>query len=837
MDDFPNEELKDESGDHITGKDIIQEMQESYLDYAMSVIVSRALPDIRDGLKPVQRRILYTMHAMGLRAGSKHKKSARIVGEVMGKYHPHGDSAVYAAMVRQAQPFALRYPLVDGQGNFGSIDGDDAAAQRYTEARITHVAEEILSDIEKETVPFRPNYDGSENEPIILPGKFPNLIVNGNMGIAVGMATNIPPNNLTEVLNAIQHLLKNPDATMDDIMDFIHGPDFPTAGMIYDKEQIKHAYATGRGSIVMRARAEIEESAKAGRNRIVVTEIPYQVNKASMVEKIANLVKDKKIVGITDIRDESNKKGIRVVIELKREAHAKKILNQLYKFTQMQTNFPVNMIALVDGIQPQVLNIKALLEYYIEHRRIVIRKRTEFDLRKAEERLHILHGLKIALDNIDEVIKTIRAAESQEQAKLDLIAKFKLSEKQAEAILSMQLRRLAALERQKIEDEIAELEALVQRLNAILENPQMITDIIHEDAEYLKQKFGDERRTEVIPHALGQFKITDTIPNEEMVVSITRENYIKRLPTGTFKAQKRGGKGVVGQTTKDEDEIMQMLVTKNHNQLLFFTNSGRVFKLYVYEIEQASRQAKGQAIVNLLSLKAGEKVVSMLDVTEAPKHLFMSTKLGVVKKTDLDLFKNITAGGIIAIKIRENDELLWVKGTNGSNEVFIVTTNGQSIRFHEKDVRPMGRNSSGVRGINLKGTDMVMEMSIVPAGEAEILVITSKGMGKRSNVEDYRLQSRGGSGIKAIAVTARTGTVIGASVLEKNTEGDILLVSKQGQVLRTNLKSVPARGRVTQGVYIMRFREKNDCIASFSLILGADIEESVEDTDETSNES
>ena len=806
-----------ESG--VSSKDIITEMQDSYLDYAMSVIVSRALPDVRDGLKPVQRRILYTMKMMGITAGSKYKKSARIIGEVMGKYHPHGDSSIYAAMVRLAQNFAMRNTLVDGQGNFGSMDGDPAAANRYTEARITKLAEELLEDLEKETVPFRPNYDGSEEEPAVLPGKFPNLLVNGNLGIAVGMATNLPPNNITEVLQAIQLMVKNPESDIDAIMDIVQGPDFPTGAIIYDREHIKRTYATGRGSIVMRARTDMEES-KSGKPRIVITEVPYQVNKATMVEKIADLVRDKKIVGITDIRDESNKKGIRVVIELKKDAHAKKILNQLFKYTQMQTNFPVNMIALVDGLQPQILNIKSLIEYYIEHRKIVIRKRTEFDLRKAEDRIHILQGLKIALDNIDEVIKTIRNAPTQEQAKIDLIAKFQLSDRQAEAILSMQLRRLAALERKKIEDEIAELEALIQRLKLILETPQMILDIIHEEAEEMVQKYGEARRTEVVAHPLGKFQVTDTIPNDEMVVTITKENYIKRMPSVTFKSQKRGGKGVIGLTTKEEDEIQQMMSTKNHNQLLFFTSEGRVFKLYVYEIDQASRQAKGQAVVNLLSLRPREKVVAMLDLTAQKdiKYLFMSTKQGVVKKTELALFQNILSKGIIAIKIREDDELLWVKTTKGDDDVMIITLNGQSVRFHEEDVRPMGRASSGVRGIKLKGDDVVVSMNVIDDPKSRIFVLTEKGLGKMSDLAQYRVQSRGGSGIKAVMVTQKTGKVIGARVMYPKEEGDVLMISRQGQMLRIDAASIPMRGRVTQGVYIMRFKGGEDTLASFSIV-------------------
>ncbi|MFN7160938.1 MAG: DNA gyrase subunit A [Candidatus Gracilibacteria bacterium] len=814
---IPNEEIPINAA--IRPREIIKEMQESYLDYAMSVIVSRALPDIRDGMKPVQRRILYTMHAMSLSAGSKYKKSARVVGDVMGKFHPHGDSSVYEAMVRLAQPFALRYPLVDGQGNFGSIDGDPAAAQRYTEVRMTKIADEMIADIEKETVPFRPNYDGSEEEPMVLPGRFPNLLVNGNMGIAVGMATNMPPNNLGEVIDAICLLLDNPEAGVDEIMEIIQGPDFPTYGIIYDREQIKTAYATGRGSILMRSRALIEET-KSGKPQIVVTELPYQVNKANMVEKIAMLVRDKKIVGITDIRDESNKEGIRVVIEMKRDAQPKKILNQLYQMTQMQTSFGVNLISLIDGIQPQLLNIKDLLEHFIAHRKIVIRKRTEYELRQAEDRYHILAGLKIALDNIDEVIRIIRAAATQEQAKIDLIASFQLSERQADAILAMQLRRLAGLERKKIEDEMKSLELIIAELKSILADVQRIIEIIRKESLEIKDKYGDARRTQVISSALGKFKLTDTIPDEEVIVTLTKENYIKRLPLNTFHSQKRGGKGVVGMTTKEEDEIHMIVSTMTHNQLLFFTNTGRVFKLPVYEIDQASRQAKGQAVVNLLNLRPEEKIVSILDIAEKKdaKNLFMSTKLGTVKKTDLEEFKNIMSKGIIAIKIKEDDELLWVKATTGQDEIVIITEKGQSIRFSEDDVRPMGRASSGVRGIKLKGTDSVVEMDTVTNDKGHVLIITQNGMGKKTKLGEYRLQTRGGSGIKTAMITSRTGSILGAKVVTHDSTGDLLLISSRGQMLRISLKDLPERGRVTQGVFIMRFREKGDVVASMSMV-------------------
>ena len=799
-------------------REISQEMQESYLDYAMSVIVSRALPDVRDGLKPVHRRVLYSMWEQGIRAGAKYRKSAKVVGDVLAKYHPHGDIAVYDTLVRMAQSFSLRYPLVDGQGNFGSMDGDSAAHMRYTEAKMTKIAEELMFDTEKETVNFRPNYDATEQEPIVLPAKIPNLLLNGVMGIAVGMATNIPPHNLNEVVEAICYLASNPECNVEELLKFIKGPDFPTGGLVYDGGTFKEIYSTGRGSVVMRARAEIEET-KNGKCRILVTEIPYQVNKSALITKMAELVQNKKIVGITDIRDESNKEGVRVVIEIKKDGYPKKILNQLYKYTQLQENFGFNMVALVErGLQPQLLNLKSLLEYFLLHRHEVVTRRTQYELKIAEARAHILEGLKIALDNIDAVIKTIKSSATKEEAKENLIAKFKLTELQAEAILQMRLQTLAGLEKKKIEDELAEKLALIGELKSILADPEKIKRIILDELGELKKNYGDARRTEVVAQGLDKISATDTIPNEEMVVTLTREGYIKRVIPSSYHSQRRGGKGIVGMTTKEEDEILQLLVTKNLNELFFFTNTGRVFKLPAYEIPQASRQAKGQNVINLLNLQEGERVAVVLDLTLQPgKHLFMATKLGQVKKTPLDEFTNVRSSGIRAMGLKEGDELLWVRPTDGEEQVMLITTNGLSIRFSEKDVRPMGRGAAGVRGIRLKGDDQVVSMGVARDPKEKVLSLSEKGFGKLSSIVEYRLQGRGGSGIKAAIVSRKTGKIVGARILPQKTEGDLLIVSSLGQMIRIKLKEVPARSRVTQGVYIMRLAE-GDRVAGISVI-------------------
>lgn len=802
-----------------TDRDIVSEMEDCYLDYAMSVIVSRALPDVRDGLKPVHRRILYSMHELGLRSGAKFRKSATVVGDVLGKYHPHGDTAVYDSMVRMAQDFAMRYPLVNGQGNFGSMDGDNAAAMRYTEAKMEKITDEMLADIEKDTVDFRPNYDGRLKEPVVLPSRIPMLLLNGSVGIAVGMATNIPPHNLTEVMNAVLHLVDHPEASIDDLMEFVKGPDFPTGGMVYNQEVIKTAYATGRGSVKMRAVADIEEM-KGGKFRIVITEMPYQVNKANLVASIANLVRDKKVTGISDVRDESSREGVRVVVELKRDAYPKKILNQLYKHTQLQTSFGFNMIALIDGIQPRLLDLKTILEQFVAHRQVVVTRRTEFELRVAKARAHILEGLKIALDHIDEVIETIKKSETKEVARENLMTKFKLSEIQAKAILEMRLQTLAGLERKKIEDELKEKLDFIAECEAILADPQKILAIIKEESQEILDRYGDERRTKVIPHEVGEFNAKALIPNEDMIIALTKGGYIKRMSPSVYRTQARGGKGVIGMTTKDEDEIAVMLHAKTHDDLFYFTNRGRVFKLPTYEVPQASRTAKGQAMVNLLQLDGDEKVTTILDLNKrAGAYLFMTTRSGTVKKTKIEDFKNVRKSGLIAIKLREGDLLDWVKPTNDGDQVVIVTRNGQCIRFKQGDVRSMGRASTGVRGIRLKGDDQVVAMDVVQNEEiSRLLVVMENGLSKTSKVTDYRFQGRGGSGVKTAKITTKTGKVVGARIIHQHMKGDLILISANGQMIRLPLDQVPTSGRSTQGVYVMRLK-KDDKVASLSLIL------------------
>lgn len=818
--------------DH-TLRNISDEMQSSYLDYAMSVIVSRALPDVRDGLKPVHRRILYAMHDIGLKSTGAFRKSAYLVGEVLGKYHPHGDAPVYESMVRMAQDFAMRYTLVRGQGNFGSIDGDSAAAMRYTEAKMEKITEEMLSDIEKETVTWQPNYDGRFQEPRVLPTKIPQLLLNGTQGIAVGMATSIAPHNLTEILEGINHLIQNPEATVEDLMKFIKGPDFPTGGMIYDINAIKQAYTTGRGGIVMRAKTSIEEK-KGGRFEIIIHEIPYQVNKSNLVTKIAELVRDKKIIGITDVRDESNREGIRVVIELKKDAYPKKILNQLFKMTQMQDTFNFNMIALVDGLQPRLLDLKQILEYFIAHRKEVVVNRTKFELRIAKERLHILEGLKVALDHIDEIIATIRKSETKEDAHAALMKKFKLSDLQSKAILEMRLQTLAGLERKKIEDEYDEKVKLIAELEGILKDEKKVMKIIKDELAEVKKSYADERKTEVHAEALGQIGMKDTIPNEPMIVMLTRENYIKRMPPSTFRAQHRGGKGIIGATTKEEDEIRIVLPAKNHDEVLFFTNFGRVFRLPVYEIPLGSRTSKGQAVVNLLQLQDRENVTSILGTGEhmTGEFLFMTTNKGTVKKTPIADFKNVRKSGLIAIKLREGDMLEWVRQTSKGNEIMIVSREGKSIRFNESDVNPTGRASMGVRGIRLHEGDEVVDMDVIKdIDKAELLVIMENGLGKCTKTTDYRFQTRGGSGVKTANITEKTGKIVGAKVINEDTKGDLIIVSKQGVIIRMNLKSIPSQGRTTQGVYLMRMSGE-DKVASTTVIENDGTEEKPEEVDE-----
>ncbi|MBT3349203.1 DNA gyrase subunit A [bacterium] len=798
--------------------DIVTDMEESYLSYAMSVIVSRALPDVRDGLKPVHRRILYAMHENGLRASAKYRKSANVVGAVLGKYHPHGDSAVYQSMVRMAQDFSLRYPLVDGQGNFGSIDGDNAAAMRYTEAKMTRIADTMLTDIEKKTVDFRPNYDATAYEPSVLPSILPQLLLNGTMGIAVGMATNIPPHNLREIVAATSHLLFTPGATIEDLLKFVKGPDFPTGAEIYDGGCLTEMYHTGRGGVMMRARAQIEEM-KGGKHAIVVTEIPYQVNKAELIIKIADLVRDKKIAGITDLRDETARDGIRVVIELKKDSYPKKILNQLFKMTQLQKSFNLNMIALVDGIHPKLLNLKEVLQHFIDHRFEVIRRRTEYDLQVARDRAHILEGLKIALDHIDEVIATIRASETKEIAGENLIKQFGLSEKQAKAILEMRLQTLAGLERKKIEDELAEVLETIKKLEAILSNRELQAKIINDEMLEAAKKFGDARKTIVHKHALGKFEAKDTIPDEEMLAVLTKENYIKRVSPSAFRTQRRGGVGVVGVKTKDEDVIAKARYGTNHNELLFFTSQGRVFQLPMYEIPEASRQAKGTPIVNLLQLQQDERITEILNLSQSiGEYLFFCTTKGTVKKTALEEFKNVRRSGLIAQKIKSGESLLWVRVSSGEDEVFIVSREGKSIRFPEKDVRSMGRSASGVRGIKLKPGDEVVEMELLRDDTAKLLVVMENGLGKMSKVSLYRGQSRGGSGIKVANVTAKTGKIAGARVVSPDVKGDLLMVAEKGQTIRVPLADIKTSGRATQGVILMR-PSAGDKVSSVSLLL------------------
>lgn len=815
---MPNEQ-KMQIG-RLEARPIVEEMQESYLDYAMSVIVARALPDVRDGLKPVHRRILFAMHTMGLRPGAKFRKSATIIGEVLGKYHPHGDIAVYDSMVRMAQEFSLRYPLVWGQGNFGSMDGDSAAAYRYTEAKLAPIAEELLQDIERDTVEFNPNYDGTHKEPRVLPAKLPNLLLNGTLGIAVGMATNIPPHNVAEICNAVVALIENPECTVEDLMKHLPGPDFPTGGLIYNNADIKQAYATGKGSIVMRAKAEIVDV-----TRIIVNEVPYGTNKADLLSHIAELVKDKKLEGIRDLRDESNKDGVRIVIELKKDAYPKKILNQLFDSTSLQTTFHVNMLALVDGIQPRVLNLKSVLEEYLKHREVVVRRRTAYDLARAKERAHILEGLKIAILHIDQVIATIKKSEDKDEAKTNLIKRFKLTEIQAVAILEMRLQQLANLERLRVETELKDKLALIKELESILSSEKKISAIIKGEVQDLAKKYGDKRRTEIIPHAVKEFRAEDLIPDEGTIVMITADGYIKRLPPETFKRQARGGKGVIGVSTKEEDVVEHLFTTTTHADLLFFTSRGRVFKLKAYEVPQSTRTAKGQAVVNFLELAPGEKVSSVLSLKELGdyKYLTMVTSKGLIKKVDLEDFEVVRRSGLIAIKLKPEDNLEWVKPSTGKDEVMLITALGQSIRFKEADVRSMGRVAAGVRGVRLKGRDKVvgmdvMDSKLVEKGMMELFVLMENGYGKRTDVKSYKVQRRAGSGIKTAKITPKTGEIIGAFIANAKDERDLIVISKKGQVIRTPFRTISVQGRATQGVRVMRSKEANDRVASVTFV-------------------
>ncbi len=793
-------------------------MQDSFFRYSMSVIIDRALPDVRDGLKPVHRRILYSMEANGWRSGGKFVKSARVVGDVIGKYHPHGDTSIYDSMVRLAQPWSLRMPLVNGQGNFGSMDGDEAAAYRYTEAKMTRIAEEMLVDINKDTIDFRDNFDGSEQEPAVLPAKIPNLLLNGQIGIAVGMATNIPPHNLGELVDASIELIDNENAGIDDLLKHVKGPDFPTGAVIYGGAPMKQAYQTGRGSVMVRAVADIEET-KKGRHQIVVTEVPYGVNKATLIEKIAELVKDKKINGISDLRDETARGKVRVVIELKKDAYPKKLLNQLYKLTALQTSFNFNMLSLVDGIQPRILGLQEMLQEFVKHRQKVVRRRTEFELKKAKERAHILEGYKIALDHIDEVIKTIRASRTQEEAQTNLIKQFKLSDIQAAAILAMQLRRLTGLSREEIENELADLIKLITKLEGILADEKEILKIIKTELIEMKEKYGDERRSKIINHELGKFSDEELIPEEESVILLTTENYIKRTLVSDYRKQNRGGKGKRGMTTKDEDVIDQLVTASTHDWLLFFTNRGRVFRLKAYEVPAASLQAKGVAAVNLLQLQPEEKITSIIRHEKDAKddgYLFMATCKGTVKKTPLKDYANIRTNGLIAIRLDDGDELRWIKRTNGDNDIIISTSAGQAIRFNESDARPMGRAARGVRGARLRPHDTVVGMDVVMSEDQILLVISEKGFGKRTKAENFPKHKRGGVGIKAAVVTAKTGPIISVQTIDPEMK-EAILISKNGQTIRLSLEDIKLLGRTTQGVTIMRLGD-GDSVSSIGLM-------------------
>ena len=800
------EELQPKNGS-IQSREITEELQESYLDYAMSVIVSRALPDVRDGLKPVQRRILWAMWDSGLTHAAKFKKSANIVGEVLGKYHPHGDSSVYEAMVRMAQDFSLRYPLVDGQGNFGSIDGDSAAAYRYTEARLSKIAEEMLVDSEKETVDWLPNYDGSRQEPKVLPAKVPNLLLNGTVGIAVGMATNIPPHNLSEIVDATYRLIDNPKATTNDLMELIQGPDFPTGGIIYDRKAINEAYASGHGAITCRATTEITER-KKGQYDIEITEIPYQVNKSELIIKIAELVTEKKVQGIRDVRDESDKDGLRIVIELKNDAAPQKVLNQLFQFTDLQKNFNLNMIALTkNGLQPEVMSLKDILLAYVEHRKEIVRRRAEFDLKKAEERAHILMGLHKALGNIDAVITTIKKSKDKEDAHKNLVGKFKFSDLQATAILEMRLQTLAALERTKIEEELKEKRKLIEELQTLLKSPVKILKVIKDELKEVREKYGDQRKTKLVAGGLKEFNEEDLVPKEETIITMSQSGYIKRVQPSSFKTQKRGGKGLIGSDVAEEDFLSHFISANTHDNILFFTERGRVFQTKVYEIPEANRVAKGKAIHNFLELPLEEKVNAVItypgEKKSIPGYLVMVTGNGLIKKTPLQDFSNLRKSGIIAIKLKKGDALQWVRLSSGNDQIILSTAMGQAIRFKESQLRPMGRATSGVRGIRLKKTDSVVALNIITkeSEKGHLLTVMANGFGKRTSLSQYKVQGRGGSGIKTSKVTPKTGQVIASPIV--NEEKEILALSAKGQIIRTEIESVRLSGRATQGVRIM----------------------------------
>ncbi len=809
-----NNQSSSRVGSGIEKREISDELQESYLDYAMSVIVSRALPDVRDGLKPVQRRILWAMWESGLRASAKYRKSASVIGDTLKSYHPHGDISVYDALVRMAQDFSLRYPLIDGQGNFGSQDGDSAAAYRYTECRLSKIAEELLIDIEKDTVNWLDNYDGTTKEPSVLPSKLPHLLLNGSSGIAVGMATSIPPHNLSEVIDATLHLIDSPKATTEDLLKFVQGPDFPTGGIIYDKKSIAEAYSTGRGSIPVRAVAEIEERKKDNFN-IIITEIPYQVNKSELLIKMAGLVTDKKIQGIKDLRDESDRDGLRIVVELKNDVPAQKILNQLYKHTDLQKNFNLNTIALVGGLQPQLLSLKEFLAQYIEHRKEVVRRRAEFELRKAKERAHILEGLAKALSVIDKVIETIKKSKDKEEARKNLVSRFKLTEIQAEAILEMKLSTLAALERQKIEDELKEKKKLISELEALLHSPQKILKVIKDELSEIKKNYGDERRTKIVAGGLTEFKEEDLITEEEVVITLSQNGYIKRGNPDVFRSQQRGGKGLIGSEVGEEDLISHFIAANSHDNILFFTEKGRVFQTKVYEIPAASRQAKGKVIQNFLEIPPEEKVSAIVSYPAKSKgqegqFLVMATKYGVIKKTPLEDFTNIRRTGIIGINLQKGDVLHWVKSSSGKDEVLIVTALGQSIRFKESQLRAMSRIATGVKAIKLRKDDFVVGLDIINTESKEklsklkVLVVTENGFAKQTSLGQYKVQKRSGQGIKTAKINSKTGRIVSAQVIFE--EAELLALSTKGQIIKTTLKSVRTAGRATSGVKIMTLK-------------------------------
>ncbi|WP_368634447.1 DNA gyrase subunit A [Kurthia gibsonii] len=797
--------MSEENHSGVKGVNITKTVKTAFLDYAMSVIVSRALPDVRDGLKPVQRRILYGMQELGSTSDKPYKKSARIVGDVMGKYHPHGDSSIYEAMVRMAQDFSYRYMLVDGHGNFGSIDGDGAAAMRYTESRMSKIAMEMLRDINKNTIDYKDNYDGNEREPVVLPARYPNLLVNGTSGIAVGMATNIPPHQLGEVIDGVLAVSENPAITTEELMEIIPGPDFPTGGLILGRSGIRRAYETGRGSIVVRSKVEIEQKT-SGKEVIIVNELPYQVNKARLIEKIAELVRDKKIDGITNIRDESDRNGMRIVIDVRRDANANVVLNNLYKQTAMQSSFGINMLALVNG-QPQTLSLKEALYHYLEHQKEVIRRRTEFELKKAEDRAHILEGLRIALDHIDAIIQLIRSSQTADEAKRALGEQYSLSERQAQAILDMRLQRLTGLERDKIEEEYNGLLALIAELKEILANEGKIIAIIHEELTEVKERFNDARRTEIIAGGANMIEDEDLIPRENSVLTLTHNGYIKRLPAKTYRSQRRGGRGVQGMGTNEDDFVEHLMYASTHDTILFFTSKGKTFKAKGYEIPEFGRTAKGLPIVNLLNVDKDEKVTAMIRVPsyEEDAYFIFTTKTGVTKRTSLSNFANIRTNGLIAISLREDDELISVRLTDGTKEIIIGTHQGMLVRFKEQDIRAMGRNAAGVRGIRLRDDDYVVGMEILEEGQ-EILVVTEKGYGKRTSEEEYRLQTRGGVGIKTCQITDKNGPVVAVKAVTG--EEDIMLITINGMLIRMDVNDISQIGRSTQGVRLIRLADE-----------------------------